>query len=57
MLVYTILVKYATHNNPLEVYCASCGRDITLEAQEILKSEVYCEECLEPEEEEEDRDY
>jgi formylmethanofuran dehydrogenase subunit E len=38
-------MQYQTHDNPLNVYCARCDRDITLESQEIVESKVLCERC------------
>jgi hypothetical protein len=40
-------MKYPSHKNSLEVYCAECGKDITLDGQYIWLSKVYCEDCNE----------
>lgn len=39
-------MKYQTHTNPLEVYCADCDREITLECQYAdPDGKIRCEEC------------
>ena len=41
------MTTYKSHSNPLEVHCAECRKDITLEAQEIIDDKVLCSKCYE----------